>query len=189
MTPDQLLKKYLLIFYFNDFHPGVEPSVFINESLGFTNEVGCSRAISHSTRVNKLHTFPITKHIAEIENAINMFEPETLLIPFPSYNQDHRHIFEAAITASRPHDINRYVKNVLVYEQPETLQTNRIEPQFIPHVFVPIDIDQKIKLYQIYKSQIRGHRTIDDIKNLAAVRGMTCFAPYAEAFMVIRSTL
>jgi len=183
------LEDKLSIFYFNDFHPGVDTKVFLNENLNFMQMVRCTKTLSRYKLVNRLSTFEISRHITEIEEAINVFEPDTLFIPFPSYNQDHRHVFESAITASRPHDKNFYVKNVLVYEQPETLHTNRCAPHFVPHVFVPININKKIELYQIYKSQIRGHRKVSHIRHLAAVRGMSCCVPYAEAFMVIRSTL
>ena len=71
-----------------------------------------------------------------------------------------------------------------VVEQPETQQTfNR---QFIPQLFIPIDIEKKIALYNLYESQVRGHRSFDHLRHLAGVRGMQCNVPYAEAFQVMR---
>src|SRR3990167_6028863 len=138
--------------------------------------------------VNHLEDFPITNHITEIENTINALEPDTLFVPFPDQNEDHRRVFEAAITASRPHDKNFYIKNVLAYEQPCTLQTNRLGLSFVPQYFVPIDIEKKLELYQLYASQVKPYRSLDHVRALATIRGMQCNAPFAEAFSVVRLT-
>jgi len=179
----------LHIFYFNDAHPNVDRDKYSQEASNIRIEIGCIVGYSKHMWTNRLDTSPIASFVDEIERHINMIAPDTLLIPFPSYNQDHRVIFEAAITASRVHDKNWYVKNIFVYEQPETIQTNRLEPRFIPHLFIEIDIEEKIKLYQIYESQQRGHRSPDHLRYLAGVRGMQCNKPFAEAFMIVRQTL
>jgi len=178
----------LHIHYFNDQHPLVDFQTLKRENDRLISRIGCTRSISRFKSTNKLDTIPITEHIAEIEQLLSEYRPDVVLVTFPSYNQDHRHIFEATITATRPHDKNFYVKTVLIYEQPETIQTNRIEPRFTPQVFLPIDIDRKSELYEIYKSQIRGHRGLDHLRALAVLRGMQCNAPYAESFMVVRMT-
>lgn len=174
--------------YFNTVHPAIDQYVYDTEARTVAQMGAFLTSVSPLTGVNKLDRYPIAEFVDDIEKTINSLEPQTLLIPFPSYNQDHRVIFEAAITASRVHDANWYVKNVLVYEQPETLHTNRIEPRFVPHVFMPIDIEEKLELFRLYKSQQRGHRTEEHLRYLAGLRGMQCHWPYAEAFMVIRIT-
>lgn len=178
----------LHIHYFNNSHPLFDFHTLNRENEKLISKIGCTKSISPHTDVNKLDSIPILEHITEIENLINNYEPATLLVTFPSYNQDHRRIFEAAITATRPHDKIFFVKNVLAYEQPETVQTNRINPRFIPHIFQPIDINKKIELYKIYKTQVRKHRTFDHLRYLAGVRGMQCNVPFAESFMTIRLT-
>lgn len=178
----------LHIHYFNNRHPLFDSETLTRENDELVSRIGCTTSISQFTDTNRLDTIPIAEHIAEIEQLVNEHRPDTLLMAFPSYNQDHRRVFEAAIAATRPHDKNYYVKNILVYEQPETVQTNRLEPLFSPHVFLPIDIEAKCELYGVYKSQVRGHRTVDHIRALATVRGMQCNAPYAESFMVVRLT-
>ena len=176
------------IRYYNTYHPLVDQSLYDAEANQVAKTLDCWTSEAPFKRVNELDQFPISWHIHDIEQAINDWEPDTLLLPFPDYNQDHRHLFNASITASRIHDKNFRVKSVLAYEQPSTLQTNRFEPQFIPHLFIPIDIEKKLALYRIYQSQQRGHRTEDMVKSLAAIRGMQCGVPYAEAFMIVRMT-
>jgi LmbE family N-acetylglucosaminyl deacetylase len=186
---NRLPPKSLHIRYYNAVHPAVEQWVYDKEYIKLIKTIGCTASVCPTQDVNKLDMHSITIFISDMENTLNLFKPDTVLIPFPSYNQDHRHLFEAAVTATRVHDENHYVKNIIVYESPETLQTNRIEPRFTPHLFVPIDIEKKIKLYKIYNSQQRGHRTTEHLKALASVRGMQCNCKYAEAFMIIRQTL
>jgi len=174
----------LHIMYFNDHHPLVEDGVYTKEAQAVQETLGCTVSYSNYMDVNMLDCFPMADYISEIESVINWVEPDTLIIPFPSYNSDHRVIYEAALTASRPHDKNWYVRNVLLAEQPETQQTfNR---QFIPQLFIPIDVEKKIALYNLYESQVRGHRSFDHLRHLAGVRGMQCNVPYAEAFQVMR---
>jgi len=188
-----ILMKYkdsadFMLLYFNTVHPNIKQEIYDAEFYKIQETAGFGWSVSQLTGVNRLQQIPIVDFIAEIESWINIHEPATLLAPFPSYNQDHRHLYEAAITASRVHDENFYVKNVLLYEQPETLHSNRVGVQFVPQHFESINIKQKSALYELYESQLRGHRTVSHVENLAAVRGMQCDKPYAESFMVVRST-
>lgn len=179
----------LHIHYFTDVHPLFECEVTRKENKQFIEAVGATGSISmFGNMTNKLEMVPIIEHITEIENLVNDYKPDTVLVTFPSYNQDHRRVFEATITATRPHDKNYYVKNILLYEQPETIHSNRLEPYFIPHIFLPIDMDGKFDLYGIYETQVRGHRTLGHLQALAALRGSQCNSQFAESFMVTRLT-
>lgn len=172
--------------YYNSVHPNVDPQRYDQEALAVSSYLGCETSYCLLQDTNHLDHFPIAEFVSDIEETLNYIIPQTVFVPFPSYNQDHRVLFEAAITATRIHDVNCFPKNVLVYEQPETQQTNRLEPQFRPEVFVEIDIDEKLKLYEFYQSQQRAHRDLGHIKALARVRGMQCGSRYAEAFHVVR---
>lgn len=174
--------------YYNSTHPAVHPDTYDKEAQAVQDYVGCEVSYCLLQDVNRLNTYPIDTFVTDMEETINLIMPQTVFIPFPSYNQDHRFLFDAAITATRIHDRNCFPKNVLVYEQPETQQTNRLEPQFKPEVFVEIDIDEKLKLYKFYKSQQRAHRSLYHIDALARVRGMQSGCNFAEAFQVIRMT-
>lgn len=175
------LCKNIHIHYFNDIHPNVPVQIYDQEAQEVQNKLGCSVSYSDQRAVNKLHLFPIDGYIAEIEKLLNTLRPTTIFIPCSSRNQDHRVVYEAAITATRFHDTNYLVPNVLIYEQ-----TEYVTPEFLPTFFVSIDIDKKLELFNIYRSQQRGHRTPEHIKALATLRGMEINKPYAEAFQVRR---
>lgn len=123
--------------------------------------------------------------VRSLEHLINANRFDEVLLPWPSYNQDHQTVYDAAMVALRPHDTNHFVQNVLLYEEPDCFWPGIRQP-FVPNVFREIDIEQKITLYQMMSSQVRGHRSPDHIRALAAVRGAAIMRPYAEAFHAIR---
>lgn len=122
--------------------------------------------------------------LSVIESTINCIQPEWIVIPHPSYNQDHRTVFEAAFTALRPHDRNFFVNKVLIFEQPHAVLWPYKD--FEPNYFIEIDIDRKIELYKLYQSQVKSHRSPEIIYALAKLRGAQINRPFAEAFFVKR---
>jgi LmbE family N-acetylglucosaminyl deacetylase len=171
----------LTVMYFNYVHPLVEQSVYDSEAEAVRKTLQCDTIYSEHMAVNCLDQFPLVNFISEIEDIINWIKPTTVFIPMKSRNQDHCVIYNASSVALRPHDKNWFVPNVLIYEQSEYTNEN-----FIPHVFIKIDIKVKLSLWNLYKSQHRGHRTKKHLCHLAGVRGMQCNVPYAEAFQVMR---
>lgn len=178
--------KKIHIFYFNKTHPNVDQYVYDIEAERVAKQLNASVSYSNFPRVNRLDTVPISEYITELEKLINKYKPKSIFIPCPDYNQDHRVVYNAAMTALRTHDKNWYVKNVYLYEQPET--HTPAYTTFTPHLFVPIDIDWKIDLYLMYASQVREHRSTWHLRMMAGMRGMQCNQEYAEAFQIIRET-
>ena len=134
---------------------------------------------------NKVNYYTIQDILPNIERIINKIQPEEIYIPVPSYNQDHRIVYEAALTALRPHDINHFVKKVLVYEQIQDLWNHNYH-KFNPIYFKRLDIEDKIKTYKLMQSQVRAFRSPEMITNLASIRGIQSNMQYAEGFEIIR---
>lgn len=139
----------------------------------------------HFDRINELDQLGQSVLIAYFERVVRHVMPDLVAVPAPSYNQDHRAVYDAMLTACRPHDRNWFVKKVVVYEEPETFGALRMPP-FWPTYFRPLDVDRKLALYHLYASQVRGHRSDEHIRAIAAVRGMQVNVPYAEGFEVLR---
>ena len=149
------------------------------ELLGFDFEV----------LTNLVNNYEVPVLIDQLSDTINRVKPEKIFIPYPSYNQDHQAVYKAAIIALRPHDINFFVKKVLVYEQPHVFlwdYSYNKDSCFKPNYFVPIDISKKIEAYKCIKSQIRSFRDPEFVKDLASVRGKQAQYSYAEAYEVLR---
>jgi LmbE family N-acetylglucosaminyl deacetylase len=122
--------------------------------------------------------------IGQLEDQINAHKPERIFIPHYSYNQDHRAVYDASMVALRHHDVNWFVDQVFVYEQPHTLSWPY--GNFKPNYFIGMDVTEKIRIYNIYKSQVRGHRSSSFIEVMARLRGEQAKIKFAEAFDCIR---
>lgn len=123
--------------------------------------------------------------IQDMEETLRELKPGTALIPQPSYNQDHRAVYDAAMVALRPHDTNWFVPEVLVFEQPHPLVWKH-GAEAEPNLFLSIDIEEKIRAYALYASQVRGHRSPEVLRAIARIRGAQAGVAYAEGFTVKR---
>jgi hypothetical protein len=52
--------------------------------------------------------------------------------------------------------------------------------------FAPIDIEKKIKAYELHVSQVRSFRSPDMLRRIAKLRGDMAHVEYAEAFEILR---
>lgn len=180
-----------IVVYTDHKHPGLNKdgqAKYSTECFDFIEAIQCLYVEHMHKKTNHLESENIEDQIKDLESTINAIKPYNIFVPHKDYNQDHRRVYDIASVATRSHDKNWFVPNVFTYEQVCTVQSQTTYEKFNPHVFVPINIDRKLKLWDIFKTQHRGHRTHDMIKALAAVRGMQCQEPYAEAFQVIRMT-
>lgn len=139
--------------------------------------------ISNCTKVND---FEKDKYliIQAIEDRINTIKPDLVLIPNPSINQDHKTVYEACLVALRHHDVNHFVKNVLIYECPQSfLWGNRLVCDF----YKTVDIGSKVQCYQqCHPSQVREYRSPGLLMEMASIRGHEANLVHAEGFKTVR---
>lgn len=147
----------------------------VQEKLNFT----------YNILENKVNEYKVNDLIKHFEKSINELEPEEIYIPLPSYNQDHRAVYEAALVALRPHDLNFFVKKVFIYEQIQDLWNHNYH-NFNANYFKPLDINKKIEAYNLYASQVRSFRSPEMLTALAKIRGAQSNMNFAEAFEIIR---
>lgn len=124
--------------------------------------------------------------------SLRAVEPTVVLAPAPwSYNQDHRAVAEAALTALRPVGGNGAAPRVVaLFEE--------VADQWTPHTTTPpnlfVDlaaahIDDKIDAMRAYSSQVRPHphtRSLEALRTMAVVRGAHSGLGYAEAYHCVR---
>jgi|TARA_R110002124_G_scaffold88177_1_gene226605 LmbE family N-acetylglucosaminyl deacetylase len=183
-----ILDENSLVIYcgVDDFHV-VGRKDRIKEAESASKLLGHSYEILHGNKVNHYDAVDL---IDEISSYINKYKPEQVYVPYPSYNQDHRAVYEASMVSLRPHDVNFFVKEVFVYEQPHTFFWNHTynlnSPQFIPNYFIPIDVDRKLSAYAAMASQNRTFRSPEHVMALSTVRGGQANCQHAEAFQIIR---
>ena len=180
-----VIDKDTLVIYcgVDDYHV-VSREERIKEADSVKEYLGNEYKLYHGHKVNNYKSVDL---IDEFSKTINNHKPEEIYIPYPSYNHDHRAVYEAVMISLRPHDINFFVKKVLVYEQPHVfLWSDTYKDNFKPNYFVPIDVDRKVKAYELMKSQVRDFRSSEDIRALSQLRGTQSGCDYAESFQIIR---
>ena len=125
--------------------------------------------------------------------SLRAVEPSVVLLPAPwSYNQDHRAVAEAALTALRPMDVadRRAPRVVALFE--EVADQWAAESTTPPNLFVELDtphLDDKIEAMRTYASQVRPHphtRSLEALRNMAVVRGAHSGLRFAEAYHCVR---
>jgi len=124
--------------------------------------------------------------------AIDKIKPTMLILPAASYNQDHEAVFRAGFTACRPHlpDVKPFQKIVLSCDNPAiswSLEREKFHPTF--YVDISNYLDKKLKAISFHKSQMKPsihHASLENIENLAKVRGREISVEAAEAFMCHR---
>lgn len=170
---------------------GVDESKFPADSTSATKRLkhldGASKVLGFTYDCNlksKVNSYTENEFIDIFEKLINRLKPQSVFIPNPDYNQDHKAIHHAAIIALRPHDKNFFVKRVLIYE----MSQNAIWSPKVMNLnyFVPLDVKKKMLAYSKYTSEVRGMRSPEMLEHVAAIRGAAVNIKYAEAFEIIR---
>lgn len=138
----------------------------------------------------RLDVMPRMELVTALEKAsplsLDRFNPQTVLFPALSYNQDHEALHYAVITACRPHlpEDKPFVNAVLSYEQP---QLGWGPTTFVPNVYIDISahLEQKLEAYGKYRSQLHPephHASGANLERIARVRGSEVSVEAAEAF-------
>jgi LmbE family N-acetylglucosaminyl deacetylase len=180
----------------------------VNEANGFTKERVRTRELEISqvsdsigfSKVYKLN-YPtmglnpeiVNEMIPKISSIFNEFEPEVIYVMNRSdAHSDHRYTFDAVAACTKSFRYP-FIKKVLMYE---CISETEFAPQLPEKVFIPnyfVDISEfqseKIKLMQIYKSELSEHpfpRSIANINALATFRGATVGVNFAEAFQIVK---
>ena len=156
-----------------------------------SKNLGIQKVIHEDLDDNELDKYSNLQITKIIEKYVEKFKPDTIFTHHSSdLNIDHKKVHQAVVTATRPFK-NNYVKNIFAFEIPSSTDSNYGKKVFNPNFFVDISksLKKKIKSLQIYKNQFTKSPTplnINNIINLAKLRGHTVGCKYAEAFEVIR---
>ena len=125
--------------------------------------------------------------------ATDKTKPTMLVLPAPSFNQDHEAVYLAGLTAARPHlaTMKAFQRVVLIADAPQ-LTWNR--KAFKPNFYVDIVevLEKKLAAFACHESQQRPdpHQGgIEALRILAESRGREVSITAAEAFECMRLVL
>lgn len=128
----------------------------------------------------------------EARLSVRNLRPDIVLLPLPSYNQDHEAVCRAGLVACRPHEPEALPVPpvVLLYEYPPNswvLPPDRFDRTF--YVDISDYLEKKLGAVELYKSQARAglhQNSTQNIRDLALVRGKEASVEAAEAFHTLR---
>ncbi len=133
----------------------------------------------------------VIKSIRKISKIINSIKPDIIYTHFNNdMNPDHNLTHNNVISACRP--INFLVKEIYLMEIPSSTEWKHSNNIFAPNLFININIKQKLKMIEYYKSELRKNphpRSKNKIKALAMYRGAQAGLNYAESFMIYRKII
>jgi LmbE family N-acetylglucosaminyl deacetylase len=115
-------------------------------------------------------------------------KPTMIVLPAPSYNQDHEAVYRAGLAACRPHlwNLKSFQNFVLVADAPQ-LSWSRATI-FKPNFYVDISgrfLELKLKAFLCHQSQVRPEPSqagVGAIRLMAESRGREISVEAAEAF-------
>jgi LmbE family N-acetylglucosaminyl deacetylase len=125
--------------------------------------------------------------------SIDRLAPTMVMLPAPSYNQDHVAVFEAGLTATRPGAPSQKhtVPFVLTYDNTSLFwigDRSRFQPNF--YVDVTDYLDVKIKAMRMHASQVREslyHGSPEGLELATRARGREISREAAEGFELLRA--
>lgn len=167
--------------------------VLENNAYEANKLVGTKEVFFETLPNQQLDTIPLLKIIQAIEKYIAEIKPEIVFTHHGGdLNKDHRLVYEATITATRP-IIGQMVKRIYSYYVPSSTEWNFIDGDkvFIPNVYIDIkeEVDTKIQAMSCYASECRPYphpRSPEAIKAYAHYWGITVGMEYAEPMKLIR---
>jgi LmbE family N-acetylglucosaminyl deacetylase len=125
--------------------------------------------------------------------AIDKIRPTVVLLPAPSFNQDHTALFRAGFAACRPHVRTHkpFVSHVLSCD---AVQLGWRDTSFRPTLYVDISehLDTKLRALRCHSSQLRpapDFGSVENVERLARMRGAEIGVEAAEAFECHRAVL
>ena len=137
--------------------------------------------------MDKITNLEVTK---TIEKIIDEFKPQIVYTHSENdLNIDHRIIYNATITATRPSQ-ELSVKKVITFEVPSSTEWN-FSKKFVPNIFVDITKELSIntRAMKAYKNEIRKFphpRSIEGLEIIAKRWGTVSGFNAAEAFCLVR---
>ena len=160
-----------------------------------TGELGASSIEFAGMPDNQLDTVPLLEIVQCIESFLANFPADTIYTHHDGdLNIDHCLVHRAVMTACRPQP-NEVLRNVFSCEVNSATEWGLLaQMPFVPTKYVDVTayLPNKLAALACYEGELRPWphpRSLKGVEVLAMYRGMHVGFEYAEAFMLIRSTV
>lgn len=162
------------------------------ESLMASKKIGYHKTFFSSFPDNKFDSVPLLEITKTIEKYLEIIEPTIIFTHHNGdLNIDHRKVFEAVITASRP--VKKCtVKEIYCFETLSSTEWNFSKHNdFTPNYFVNVEktFKDKIEAIKCYTSELREYphpRSVKALEVAAKKWGTVVGYNFVEAFELVR---
>lgn len=138
---------------------------------------------------SRLDSRPKADFISVLDNINGNFKPTTVLLPYPSFHQDHQYVFDCGLAMCRPSP-QQTMKLVMMYEYPASGWNYHPIQGGDCYVDITGYMERKVEALRAHKSQIRESPHLfseDSMKVWATMRAREAgHGGYAELFKVLR---
>lgn len=139
---------------------------------------------------SKMDVLEIRKIVSVLDELIEDIQPTAVLIPYPSFHQDHKIVFDASFAALRPSPTNSdSLRMVAMYEYPFIAWNSQLVSGGSFYLDIESVLTDKIEALKKHESQVREGRHMispESVKLWAEKRGLEAGLNYAELFYILR---
>jgi LmbE family N-acetylglucosaminyl deacetylase len=165
----------------------------LNEFCASMNALGVKHYKVLSKNLDgQMYTAPQSEFVGKLDDIQDTFKPDTVLIPLPSFHQDHRYGWEVGLAATRPSAAKHNPSLIAAYEYPASNWGDGAELNAgSGGIYVNVAKHWRKKLQSLaeYKTQMRGKQhllSIEGVTALAKLRGLEAGFEKAELFHALR---
>lgn len=151
--------------------------------------LGYGKVIPLGMADQRLDGFPILNLTQRLETIMDNFQPSIVFTHYANdLNRDHRIVFEAVATATRP--VSTYVEALYQFQTASSSEW-AYSDAFQPNTWVDISqtLPLKIKAFEQYTSEVRVFphpRSTEALEAMARVNGAAGMMEAAEVFILTR---
>lgn len=172
-------------------YPSAEEEKGIRETRDVAERYGISEFFDLGLEPAGLQKYDTSILIGLFSEKINLFEPDTIILPYPGdIHSDHKIVFNAAYSCTKTFRYP-FIKRILLMEIISETDNAISDSGFVPNFYVNIDefLEKKIEIMKLYGDEIKAvpfPRNEFSIRGLAEYRGASCYCRYAEGFRCIK---
>lgn len=131
--------------------------------------------------------------ISQLDKLIEDLQPELLMMPVPSFHQEHQWVYNCCVAATRPTKPQRALRLIAAYEYPPAgwgSSSSWDSSRGAVYINISGYLAAKIAMLEQHQSQMSAAEnaliSVDGVKRLASFRGVEAGFDYAEMIYLMR---
>lgn len=134
--------------------------------------------------------------ISQLDRLIDEIQPELIMMPVPSFHQEHQWVYGCCVAATRPTKPDNPLRLIAAYEYPPAGWGNSSSwdnSRGAIYINISRHLSAKIAMLEQHKSQMsvadNALISVDGVKRLASFRGLEAGYDYAELVYLMRGRI